>query len=62
MSAWSGFGNFATLNGAAIVNLLDKTGFKSYKDFMSNTTPYQRELLFESFRAYQAKLEAEVGR
>ena len=44
---------FATKNGAGIALLIDKTGFRSYREFMTETTHYERVFTAESLRQYQ---------
>jgi hypothetical protein len=49
---------FAARNGAGIVEILDKTGFKTYSEYMTETTPEQRRLLVKSIEAYHDAREA----
>ena len=48
MNGWSGYRNFATLDGAGIVEILRLTGFKTYTEFMTETSIYERAFLAEA--------------
>lgn len=52
---------FATKHGAGIVMLLDKTGFKSYREFMTETTPYERRFLSKALQEYQSEVGGQLG-
>jgi len=46
------FVNFATRHGAGIVEVLDKTGFKSFGEFRRELPPWEQRLLIESIKQY----------
>jgi hypothetical protein len=46
---------FAQRNGAGVVEILDKTGFRTYSEFVDETTPLERRLLVKSIEAYHDK-------
>jgi len=51
-SAWTWYGSFATRHGAGLVEVLDKTGFRSYGEFRRELPEWEQRLIVESIKAY----------
>jgi len=44
-----------------VIEVLDKTGFRTWGEFLRETTPADRTLIIESVRAYHRKREDAMG-
>lgn len=50
---------FAARQGAGIVELLRLTGFRTYREFIKETTPMERKLITESIAAWHDKRQGQ---
>lgn len=62
MRRWSATSrNFATRNGAGVVELLRLTGFRSLSEFHEETSVFERHLIIESIEAYNEERSSTGG-
>lgn len=60
-TAWRPSNPFAAREGPGIVEVLRLTGFRSYSEFIEDTSALERMLLVEAIGAWHDKREASGG-